>query len=204
MCGKGCACGRTKRRLLWHTHKATGTANRGRAGACLGHGGYRSKQATELASEMRVCCEACAGVAGSSASRGRPCAWSWSSLAMARRGEAVSKQGARASRLAGELLGGNSGEQKLQRRGAIDAQDKPALPRATHDTKRRQRHRQHREDRGGGDQKKIQGSAAAHVEGLGGVDRARGRDEFSRRRGRPEEEEEGEVGDEKRPPTWRP
>ena len=71
---------------------------------------------------------------------------------MARRGEAASKQGARASRLAGELLGRNSGDQKLRRRGAIDAQDKPALPRATHDTKRRQRHRRHREDRGGGDQ----------------------------------------------------
>ena len=66
-----------------------------------------------------------------------------------------SKQGSlpeHASRTAKELVGGNSDDQRLRRRGAIDAQDKPALPRATHDTKRRQRHRQHREDRGGGDQ----------------------------------------------------
>ena len=59
---------------------------------------------------------------------------------------------AHASGTAKELVGGNSGDQKLRRRGAIDARDKYALPRATHGIERRQRHRRRREDRGGGDQ----------------------------------------------------
>ena len=52
----------------------------------------------------------------------------------------------------GELIEGNSGDQKIRRRGAIYARDKYAPPRATNGTEQRQRHHRRQEDRGGRDQ----------------------------------------------------